>query len=158
MADNVVQKVIYKLADNMGKIGSLSFYITTSTSVDPLVTAAGAVTALNGISDAIVVGQISQTADDTNVDDQATNVYDIRDKLAVEYVGSQNDHHTVFIGDPDPAMFQANKELVDTTRTEWTDLVTAIETNVKDKLGNAVTVIRGYRQRSRNLKSTQRFL
>jgi hypothetical protein len=159
MADNVVQKVIWKLADNMGKIGSLALYVPLDTGTDPITVLAGGVSLFNAISDSIIVGQVSQTADDTSVGSAASNTYDIRDKLDVEYVGSQNDHHTVHIGDPDPAIFQTgNSELVDPTNTAWLALKSAIETNVKDKLGNAVKVIRGYRQRSRNLRASQRFL
>jgi hypothetical protein len=158
MADNVAQKVIYKVADNMGKIGSLAFYIPTSVGTDPLVTAAGAITLFNNISNCIVVGQVSQTADDTSSGAADTNSYDIRDKLDVEYVGTQNDKHVAHIGDPDPAIFLAGSELPDPASVPWMTLKSAIEANVKDKLGNAVKVIRGYRQRSRNLKGTQRFL
>jgi|SRR5579872_3178146 len=159
MADNAAQKVIFKIADNMGKIGSLSFFIPTNVGTDPLVTANPAIALLNDISDGIVVGQVSQTADDTAVGTAASNSYDIRDKLLVEYEGSQNNFGRIEVGDPDPAIFQTgNSELVDPTNANWLALKTAIETNVVDKLGTAVKVIRAYRQRSRHLKSTQRFI
>lgn len=158
MADNVAQKAILKLADNMGKVGSLSLWVPTDVSTDPLSIIATGITALNALTNCIVVGQVSETANDVAVGSATSQAYDIRDKLDVEYVGSQNDHHTVHIGDVDASIFATGSELPDPTNTAWLALKSAINTNVKDKLGNAVTVIRGYRQRSRNLKSSQRFI
>jgi hypothetical protein len=158
MADNVAQKVIWKLADNMGKIGSLSFFIATDLSVDPLTTAATGIATFNTISDAVIVGQVSQTANDVASGTAASNSYDIRDKLLVECEGSQNEKVRIEIGDLDPAILQTGSELVDPTNAAWLALKTAITTNAKDKLGNALSVIRAYRQRSRHLKSGMRFI
>lgn len=158
MALAAVQRVIMKVADNVGKIGSLALDVDTSGGDDPISDFTGFYALFNAISDGVITGQVGQTADNAPVGTAAEAAYDIRDKLAVEYVGSQNDHHTVYIGDPDPAIFQANSELVDPANTAWLALKTAIQGNVKDKLGNAVRVIRAYRQRSRNLKSSQRFV
>jgi len=158
MALAAVQRVIFKVADNVGKIGSLALDVTTAGGDDPITNFAAFYALFNAISNGIIVGQIGQTADNAATGTAAAAAYDIRDKLAVEYVGSQNDHHTIEIGDPDPAIFATNSELVDPTNTAWLALKTAIQGNVKDKLGNAVRVIRAYRQRSRNLKSSQRFV
>jgi hypothetical protein len=152
-----VQKVIYKLLDSAGKIGTMSFTVPTSGGSDPITTLASIVPLINAISDAIVTGQIGQTSDNGTVGTSAFAAYDIRDKLAVEYVGSQNDHHFLMVPDPNPAIFLAGKEIPDPTNASWIALQTAIVGNVKDKLGNAVTIVRAFRQRSRNLKTSLKF-
>jgi len=151
MAAGVIQKCIFKTADNDGTIASFSLDVATDAGADPLTDFAPMYALFNAISDSVIVGQIGQTADNTPVGDSATNPYDIRDKLEVGYVGSQNDHHVIEIGDPNPAIFGADKEHVDPINALWTDLRDAIEANVVDKLGNAVRVTYGKRVRSRNL-------
>jgi len=151
MAVGVIQKAIFKVADNDGTIGSFSLDIATDAGSDPLDSFSAMYALFNAVSDAKIVGQIGQTADNEEVSALDTNVYDIRDKLEVGYVGSQNDHHKLEIGDLDPAILGADKEHVDPTNTEWMALVTAIEGNVVDKTGAAVRVTYGKRTRSRNL-------
>jgi hypothetical protein len=151
MALAAVQKCIFKVADNDGTIGSLALDVTTSGSDDPLDNFTAFYALFNAVSECKIVGQIGQTADNAVVGASATNPYDIRDKLEVGYVGSQNDHHKLMVGDLDPAILGTDKEHVDPTNADWLDLVTAIEANVVDKLGNAVTVTYGKRVRSVNL-------
>ena len=151
MALGVVQRCIFKVADNDGTIGSLALDVTASGGDNPLDNFAAFPALFNAVSDCVIVGQIGQTADNSAVGAAATNPYDIRDKLEVGYVGSQNDHHILEIGDLNPAILGTDKEHVDPANTLWQDLVTAIEGNVVDKLGNAVTVTYGKRTRSVNL-------
>jgi hypothetical protein len=158
MADQVVQKVIIRMADITGKTGTSSVQIPTDAGSDPIPSVAGYVTVLEAISNAKVVGQVGQTADNDEVGTVDANVYDVRDKLTVEYVGSQNDHHLMTVGDLDPAILDAtNKETVDETNGDWLVLKGAIEANVIDKSGGGVTVIRGFRTRSQKLKTTMKF-
>jgi hypothetical protein len=158
MADQVTQKVVLRLADSQGKTGTTSYRIATDSSANPATGAAAYYDVLSPITSCTLMGVVGQTADNTEVGDVATNAYNVRDKLIVEYVGSQNDHHVCSIGDLNPAILMTtNYKDVDPTNSLWTDLVTAIEANVKDKLGNAVDVVRGYRQMSRNLKSSLKF-
>src|SRR6187455_187618 len=133
MALGVVQKVIFKVTDNDGTTGSLALDITASGGDNPLDSFAAFPALFNAVSDCVIVGQIGQTADNSAVGAAATNPYDIRDKLEVGYVGSQNDHHTLEIGDPNPAIFGADNEHVDPANALWQDLVTQLEANVVDK-------------------------
>jgi hypothetical protein len=158
MADQVTQKVILRLADTQGKTGTTSYRIATDGATNPATTAAAYYAVLTPLTSCAIVGAVGQTANNVPVGSADTNAYNVRDKLAVEYVGSQNDHHVCHIPDPNPAVFMStNFKDVDPTNSLWLDVVSAIETNVKDKLGNSVTVIRGYRQMSRNLKGSLRF-
>jgi hypothetical protein len=158
MADQVTQKVIFRMVDAAGKEGTTSVQITTNAGSDPITSVTGYVALLNAASNAKVVGEVGQTANNQGVGLASTNVYDIRDKLAVEYVGSQNDHHVIHIGDLDPAVLDpTDKETVDPTNGDWLGVKSAIEANVKDKTGGSVTVIRGYRSRSRGIKTSLRF-
>ncbi len=151
MAAGVIQKCIFKVADNDGTIGSFSLDVATDAGSDPLTNFSAMYALFNAVSDTVVVGQIGQTADNTPLGTSATNPYDIRDKLEVGYVGSQNDHHVIEIGDPNPAIFGSDKEHVDPANPLWTDLKDSIEGNVVDKLGLGVRVTYGKRTRSRNL-------
>jgi hypothetical protein len=158
MADQVTQKVIFRMVDASGKEGTTSVQISTNAGTDPT----GAVVAytglLNSASNAKVVGLVGQTANNEGEGSDDANVYDVRDKLAVEFVGSQNDHHTIHIGDLNPACLNtSDMETVDPTNGLWLDVKTAIEGNIVDKSGGSVKVIRGYRTRSGHLKSTMRF-
>lgn len=158
MADQLTQKCILRMVDAAGKEGTVSINVTTDASSDPTAGLGTLVSALNGASNAQVVAIVGQTANNDGAGEVDTNVYDVRDKLAVEYVGSQNDHHTITIGDLDPAILSAtNMETVDPTNDNWLALKSAIEANIVDRAGFTVTVIRGYRTRSKNLKTTLRF-
>jgi hypothetical protein len=156
--DAVVQRVIFQVTDNMGKTGHLALTIPTDSSTDPIETFSGFATVFNAVSDAIITGRVGETAAGADTSSAASNSYDARDKLAVEYVDSQNNKHLMHIPDPDPAIFLENNEQVDPANSLWLAAKSAIEGNVKDKLGNAVKVVRGFRTRSRRLKGDLRFL
>jgi len=83
MAVGAVQKVIMKVADNDGTIGSLALDVTTAASTDPITDFTAFYALFNAVSDSVIVRQIGQTADNTAVGSAATNPYDIRDKLQV---------------------------------------------------------------------------
>lgn len=155
--DNAVQRVVFKVMDNMLKVGSLALTITTDASTDPLSAFSTFPALFNAVSNAVIVGQVGETAAGTDGSSAASNTYSARDKLAIEYVDSQNGKHFMHIPDPDPAIFLENNEQVDPANDAWIAAKTQIEANVKDKLGHAVKVIRAFRTRSTKLKSSQRF-
>lgn len=152
MALAAIQRVIVEVTDVAGDSGVMALDIDMNAAADPTLAFATFPAVFNAVSDAVITGMVGQTADNGTVGTALTSPFDIRDKLSVEYVGSQNDHHFVEIGDPNPAIFLADGETVNPANALWIDLKAKIETNVKDKLGNAVTVIKGFRNRSRNLK------
>ena len=158
MALALTQKVIFTMRDVGGKTGTTSLRTPMAAGDDPITTLAGYVTALNAASKCKVVSEVGQTADNGIIGTEAENNYDVRDKLAIEYVDQQNAHHVIHVADPDPAIFDPdNFELVDELSGDWDDAKTAIETNVVGKDGQNVKVIRGYRDRSRNLRSSMKF-
>jgi hypothetical protein len=148
-----VQRVIFKTADDDGTIGSFSLDVQADGGTNPIEAFDSTfIGYFNAVSAGKIVGRIGQTADNSVVGESDNSPYDIRDKLEVGYVGSQNDHHKIEIGDPSDDIWQADMEHVNPTNGLWTALVTAIEANVKDKLGHPVTVTYGKRTRSRNLR------
>jgi hypothetical protein len=156
MALAATQKVIMRLVDIQGKTGTTSFRITTAGSVNPATAGAAYTTSLLGISDCGLAGVVGQTSDNTPEGTLTTNDYNCADKLAVEYVGSQNDHHILHFPDPLPTNFTAGSSYKDGDPAALASFKTAIEANVVDKLGNPVTVVRMYRQMSRRLKPNSR--
>lgn len=159
MALLATQKAIFKMIDNAGKVGTTAVHVTMSSGTDPITGLSALVAALNGASASQVTKGIGQTASSlsigTEVDD---GDYTIRDKVIAEYVGSQNDYHKLAVPMPLEGIFLSDNPEVPDPTGPWSDFKTAIQTNVKDKLGNAVKVIRGYRQRSRHLKTSLRFV
>ena len=154
----LTQKVIFTMRDVGGKTGTTSLRCTTSAGDDPIATLAGYVDVLNGVSHCAVISEVGQTADNEEIGEAETSYYDCRDKLAIEYVDGQNAHHVIHVADPDPDIFDpANFELVNPTDGLWLAAKSAIESNVVGKDGESVTVIRGYRDRSRNLRSSMKY-
>jgi len=154
----LTQKVIFTMRDVGGKLGTTSLRCDMSGGTDPISTLTAYVSLLNGVSNCKVISEVGQTANQEDIGESEDNNYDARDKLAIEYVDSQNGHHVMHVADPDPSIFDStNFEIVDPTDALWLAAVSAIEGNVVGKDGLGVTVIRGYRDRSRNLKTTMKY-
>jgi hypothetical protein len=157
MADALTQKVHFRFVDNVGKTGTSGLWFPLDTTQDAESYATQAL-AFQACSNCNLFDTLVDYANNGDVGSASSNAYDVRDKLAVEYVDSQNGMHTIHVPDPSPSIFQSsNMELVDPTNTDWLAAVTAIEANVVDKAGNSVVVLRGYRTRSRKLKTSMRF-
>jgi hypothetical protein len=160
VTDQACQKIIVHLQDDAGKKGTCSFHIPTVNTQNPVTAAAVTtlITDLIACTDAVVVDVEGVTYEDSQLTEPVENAYDCRDKLTVEYVDSQNGHHLMHIPDVLDSLIQAGSDYVDQSQTPWLDLVTALEGNVKDKLGQAITVLNGWRTRSRGLKRGKRLV
>ncbi len=153
MALAATQKVIFSMVDAGTKEGTTSLNITMDAGSDPTATVAAYVDLLNSASSCKVKSVVGQTAANGNVGTSETNEYNVRDKLAVEWLGSQNDHHIMMVGDLDPEILDAtNMDRVDPTNANWLTFKGVLESNMVDKLGASIKVIRGFRARSRNLR------
>ncbi len=153
MALAVTQRVIFTMVDAKGTEGGTSLNIEMDAGTDPTTSAAAYIALLNAASNCKVKSVVGQTGDNEDKGTKEANDYNVRDKLSVEYVGSQNDHHIMTVGDLQPAILDpTNFENVDPTNSLWLALKGAIQTNMVDKIGESVKVIRGFRTRSRNLR------
>lgn len=155
MADALTQLVKIKWVDSDGKIGSSAFSVTLDAATNPLTrtVVTDIVTATRALTNCKITGEIGQTSENELVGVAAAANYNARDKMKVVYVDGQNVRHALDIPDPLPTMFTAPAyEYVDESVTAWDDLVTSIEGNVVGKDGNGVTVLYGYRSRSRRLR------
>ena len=157
MSLGATQKVIVRLVDTQGKTGTTSFRITADGSTDPSSALAGYLTPLRGITDCAVLDGVGQTSDGTPDGTAVTNPYNNRDKLRVILQGINNDRHVIDCPDPDPTIFDpTDYKKVDPTSSVWTALKGILDGNMVDRLGNALVVVRAFRQMSRHLKSSRR--
>jgi hypothetical protein len=157
MALALAQKVILRMIDPAGKSGTTAVWVPMDGTANPADAVADYIPLVEACSAAVVTGVVGRTGANTAIGIAATNSYDIRDKAVFELLSSQNTIQRIAVGDLATAVVASDGETIITSTGVGAALVTALVGNVVDKAGNAVTFLRAYRQRSRNLKSSMRY-
>lgn len=158
VSDIPSQEVILTWQDSTGKKAKTKLRIPTVGADPPaLSTAASTLVAdLIACSDAVVTDVRGVTIEANVLTDAVSSVRNARDKLIIEYADSYGGLHRMALPAPLSTFFLAASDIVNTSASIYTSLVTALEGNVKDKLGVAIVVISAWAERSRHLKKGQR--
>lgn len=115
--------------------------------VDPT-TFAGLVTVLDAISDAAINGMAFTAQDTTQIGATAAGDYDTAQDKAIFVFSSVGGQYQIAVPAPEADIFLPDKETVDAAAADVAAFIAAIQANSTDPFGNALTFVKGFRQRT----------